>query len=53
MTAEEFAEALRLLIGQAQEEGLDRETLIGVIEDVADAISESKQGVLVEPQTLP
>jgi len=34
------------LILQAQEEGLDRETLIGVIEDVADAISRSEQGVL-------
>ena len=36
MTAEEFAEALRRLISDAQEAGLDRETLLGVIEDVAD-----------------
>ena len=53
MTADEFAEALRLLIRQAQQAGLDPETLLGVIEDVADAISRSEQGVLVEPQTLP
>jgi hypothetical protein len=38
MTAEDFAEALRLLIRQAQEEGLNRETLLGVVEDVADAM---------------
>jgi hypothetical protein len=38
MSAHEFAKALRLLIRQAQEAGLDRETLLGVIEDAADAI---------------
>ena len=35
MTLDEFAEALRRLI---REEGLDRETIIGVIEDAADQI---------------
>ena len=38
MTADEFAEALRLLIRQAQEAGLGRETLLGLSEDAADAI---------------
>ena len=38
MTADEFAEALRLLIRQAQEAGLDRETLLGLIEGAADAM---------------
>ena len=38
MTEDEFADALRLLIRQAQDAGLDRETLLGVIEDAADAI---------------
>lgn len=38
MTADEFAEALRRLIRQAQEAGLDRATLLGLIEDAADAV---------------
>ena len=36
MTADDFAEALRKLVGDAEDEGdLDHETLLAVIEDMA------------------
>jgi hypothetical protein len=44
MTAEDFAEALRRLIGYAEDEGgLDRETLLVVIEDMAQAMRECEE----------
>ena len=39
----EFAERLRQLIGEAEDEGqLDRETVLAVIEDMAEAMREAE-----------
>ena len=38
MTQDEFAEALRRLVGYGDDEGLDRETLLAVIEEQAAAM---------------
>ena len=40
MTQDEFAEALRRLVGYGGDEGLDRETLLAVIEEQAAAMRE-------------
>ena len=38
MTADDFAEALRRLVGDAEDVGLDHETLLAVVEDMAAAL---------------
>jgi hypothetical protein len=43
MTADEFAKALSRLIVEAQEAGLDRKTLLAVIEDTAQAMREAEE----------
>ena len=40
MTSDEFAEALRRLVGYGADEGLDRETMLAVIEEQATAMRE-------------
>ena len=38
MTADEFAEALRRVVSDAEEAGLDRETLLAVFDDMREAM---------------
>ena len=40
MTQDEFAEVLRRLVGNGGEEGLDRETMLALIEEQAQAMRE-------------
>ena len=40
MTSDEFAEVLRRLVGYGGDEGLDRETMLAVIEEQAAAMRE-------------
>ena len=40
MTQDEFAEALRRLVGHGGDEGLDRESMLAVIEEQAAAMRE-------------
>ena len=40
MTQDEFAESLRPLVGYGGDEGLDRETMLAVIEEQAAAMRE-------------
>ena len=40
MTQDEFAEALRRLVGYGGDEGLDRETMLALIEEQAQAMRE-------------
>ena len=42
MTQNEFAEALSRLVGEAEYAGLDRETVLAVIKDLALAIREAE-----------
>jgi hypothetical protein len=42
MTPDDFAEALRRLIADAEGAGLDHETLIAAIEDAAEAMREAQ-----------
>ena len=41
MTADEFAEALRALVGEAEDAGLELPALIEVLQDQLDAMEEA------------